>query len=235
MSDGKMVSIAAADGGQFNGYLALPKGGAAPGVLIVQEIFGVNAHIRDVVEEYAASGYVALAPDLFWRVEPNLQLDYTPEGIQKARTLRGKFDLNLGMSDIAATIEALKATPGCNGKVAAVGYCFGGFIGYLTAARTDVAAASCYYGGGIDGFLGEAGAVKCPIQFHFGAADQGIPMAAVDKIRTAFADRKDAEVFVYEGAGHGFNCNRRTSFHPAASDLARRRTLDLLRRTIGPR
>ena len=116
MSDGKMVSIAAADGGQFNGYLALPKGGAAPGVLIIQEIFGVNAHIRDVVEEYAANGYVALAPDVFWRVEPNLQLDYTPEGIQKARTLRGKFDLNLGMSDIAATIEALKAAPSMQRK-----------------------------------------------------------------------------------------------------------------------
>ena len=235
MSNGKMISIAAADGGKFNGYLASPKSGGAPGVVIIQEIFGVNAHIRDVVEEYAANGYVALAPDMFWRVEPDLQLDYTPEGIQKARELRGKFDLKLGMSDIGATIAALKAAPGCNGKIAAVGYCFGGFIAYLTAARLGVAAASCYYGGGIDGFLGETDAVKCPIQFHFGAEDHGIPMTAVDKIRSAFAGRKDAEVFVYEGAEHGFNCNRRASFHPAASDLARQRTLDLLRRTIGPR
>jgi len=235
MSNGKMIPIAAADGGKFNGYLAAPKGGAAPGVVIIQEIFGVNAHIRDVVEEYAANGYVALAPDMFWRVEPDLQLDYTPEGMQKARELRGKFDLKLGMSDVGATIEALKAAPGCNGKIAAVGYCFGGFIGYLTAARFGIAAASCYYGGGIDGFLGEAEAVKCPIQFHFGAEDHGIPMTAVDKIRAAFAGRKNAEVFVYEGAGHGFNCNRRASFHPAASDLARQRTLDMLRRTIGPR
>ncbi len=235
MSNGKMISIATSDGGRFNGYLASPQSGAAPGLVIIQEIFGVNAHIRAVVEEYAANGYVALAPDMFWRVEPDVQLDYTAEGIERARAMRGKFDLKLGLADVAATIEALKAAPGCNGKVAAVGYCFGGLIAYLTAARIGVAAASCYYGGGIDGFLGEAGAVKCPIQFHFGGADHGIPMTAVDKIRGAFAGRKDAEVFVYDGAGHGFNCNLRASFHPAASELARQRTLDLLRRTIGPR
>jgi carboxymethylenebutenolidase len=232
---GNSTSITARDRGRFTGYLAMPKSRPAPGVLIVQEIFGVNPHIRDVVDQYAADGYVALAPDMFWRVEPNLQLDYTPEGIQKARSLRGKFNLELGMDDVAASLDALRATPGCSGNVAVIGYCFGGFIAYLTAARTGVAAASCYYGGGIDGFLGEANSIKCPIQFHYGAEDQGIPMAAVEKVRSAFAGRKDAEVFVYKGAGHGFNCDRRPSFHETASKLARERTLDLLRRTIGPR
>jgi carboxymethylenebutenolidase len=233
LGNGKMLSISAADGGKFNGYLASPSAASAPGILIIQEIFGVNAHIRDMVDHYAAQGYVAMAPDMFWRVEPNRQLDYTPEDIQKARELRMKFTVDLGMKDIASSLAALRAVPGCNGRVAVIGYCFGGFIGYLTAARTDVAAAACYYGGGIDGFLGAAAAVKCPIQFHFGGADQGIPLTAIDKIRGAFAGRKDAEIFVYEGAGHGFNCDRRASFHPAASKLARERTLALLRSTIG--
>ncbi len=102
-------------------------------------------------------------------------------------------------------------------------------MAYLTAARTDVAAASCYYGGGIDGFLGEAGSIKCPIQFHYGSEDKGIPPEVWDKVRSAFKGRAGAEVFIYEGAGHGFNCNRRPSWHPEAATLARSRTLALLR------
>jgi carboxymethylenebutenolidase len=115
------------------------------------------------------------------------------------------------------------------------GYCFGGLMAYIAAARTDVLAALCYYGGGIDTFIGEAKAVKCPIQLHFGAKDVAIPPQVWDKVRGAFAGREDAEVFVYDGAAHGFNCPRRGSFHPEASKLARSRTLDLLRRTVGPR
>ncbi len=232
---GKMISISASDGGSFGGYLALPEGGAAPGVLIIQEIFGVNVHIREVVEEYAAEGYVALAPDLFWRIQPGLEFDYTPEDIQKARELRGKFDFDLGVRDIESTLKAIRAMPQCNGKVAVVGYCFGGLMAYLTAARTDVAAASCYYGGGVDAFLGEVKSVKCPIQFHYGSADQAIPPATWDKVRAAFAGRDDAEIYVYEGAGHGFNCNRRASYHRFAAQLARSRTLGLLHHSIGPR
>jgi carboxymethylenebutenolidase len=231
---GKMTTITASDGGKFGGYLALPKGGPAPGVVIIQEIFGVNAHIRNVVEEYAAAGYVAIAPDLFWRIEPNLQLGYTPDDIQKARTFRGKFNFDLGVRDIESAMKTIRAMPECNRKLAVVGYCFGGLMAYLTAARTDVAAASCYYGGGIDGYIGEAASVKCPIQFHFGSADKAIPPTVWDKVRGAFARRKDAEVFIYEGAEHGFNCNLRASFNPEASKLARTRTMELLHRTIGP-
>jgi carboxymethylenebutenolidase len=230
---GQDISITASDGGKFGAYLNLPRSAKAPGVVIIQEIFGVNDHIREVADEYAAAGYVALAPDMFWRIEPNVQLGYSPEDIQKARAFRPKFNFDLGVRDIESTIKTMRAMSECDGKVAVVGYCFGGLMAYLTAARTDVSAASCYYGGGIDNFIGEAKSVKCPIQFHFGAKDAAIPAEVWDKVRTAFADRKDAEVFVYEGAEHGFNCTKRASFNPEASKLARARTLDLLHRTIG--
>jgi len=164
-----------------------------------------------------------------------VQLGYSPEEVQKARVYRPKFNIDLGVRDIESTIKTLRAMPECDGMVAVVGYCFGGLMAYLAAARTDVAAASCYYGGGIDTFIGEAKAVKCPIQFHFGAKDAAIPAEVWDRVRAAFAGRPDAAVFVYEGAEHGFNCTKRASFHPEASKLARLRTLDLLRRTIGPR
>ena len=230
--NGRDTTIAASDGGKFNGYQSLPKSAKAPGVVIIQEIFGVNDHIREVVDEYAAAGYVALAPDLFWRIEPNVQLGYTPDDVQKARAFRPKFNFDLGVRDIEAALRTLRAMTQCNGKVAAVGYCFGGLMAYLTAARTDVSAASCYYGGGIDTFISEAGAVKCPIQFHFGAKDAAIPPGVWDKVRVAFEGREDAEVFVYEGAEHGFNCTKRASFNPEASKLARTRTLELLRKAL---
>jgi len=232
--NGRDISITADDGGNFSSYLTLPKGAKAPGVVVIQEIFGVNDHIREVVDEYAAAGYVALAPDMFWRVEPNLQIGYTPEDIARGRAIRGKFNFDHGTRDIESAIRTMRAMPECNGKVAVVGYCFGGLMAYLTAARTDVAAASCYYGGGIDGFIGEAKAVKCPIQFHFGAKDAAILAEVWDKVRSAFAGRKDAEVFVYEGAEHGFNCTRRASFNPEAAKLAHSRTLELFHKTIGP-
>lgn len=233
--NGRDTSITASDGDKFGGYLSVPKTGKAPGVVIIQEIFGVNDHIREVVDEYADARYLALAPDMFWRIEPNVRLGYTPEDVQKARAYRPKFNVDLGVRDIESTIKTLRTIPECDGKVAVIGYCFGGLMAYLTAARTDVAAASCYYGGGVDTFIGEASAVKCPIQFHFGAKDAAIPPVVWDKVRGAFEGRKDAEVFVYEGAEHGFNCTKRASFNPEASKQARARTLELLHRTIGPR
>ncbi len=233
--NGRDVSITASDGGKFGAYLAQPKSAKAPGVVIIQEIFGVNDHIREVVDEYAAAGYLAIAPDMFWRIEPNLKLGYTAEDVQKGRGFRGKFNFDLGVHDIESTMKMLRAMPECNGNLAVVGYCFGGLMAYLTAARTDIKAASCYYGGGIDGFIGEASAVKCPIQFHFGEKDAAIPSEVWGKVREAFAGRPNAEVFVYDGAEHGFNCTRRASFNPEAAKLARSRTLELFRKSIGPR
>ncbi len=253
MGKGRDLEIRSSDGKNFTGYLACPKSRRSPGVLIIHEIFGVNAHIRRVVEQFAAAGYVALAPDMFWRVQPNLQFEYTPENIHEALQVRSSFDLKaaarrcrsisprralvdalLEMSDVMSSVKALRALSECTGKVGVVGYCFGGLNAYLLATRSDIGAASCYYGGGIDRFLDEAKLVTCPIQFHFGSADHGISLNSVEKIRKAFAGRPSVEVFVYDGAAHGFNCDMRASFDTEASKLALERTLSLLRRTIGP-
>jgi carboxymethylenebutenolidase len=151
--NGRNASIVASDGGKFDGYLALPSSAKAPAVVIIQEIFGVNDHIREVVDQFAGDGYLALAPDMFWRIEPNVQLGYTPEEVQKARAYRPRFNLELGVRDLEAAVKMLRAMPECDGKVAVVGYCFGGLMAYLAAARTNVSAAACYYGGGIDTFI----------------------------------------------------------------------------------
>ena len=231
----KTIAIKAHDGGSFSGYLGLPPGGRGPGLLVFQEIFGVNAHIRATVERWAADGYVALAPDIFWRVEPGLQLDYTQEGMQKGRAVRQKLDLELVMTDIAASLAALRAQPECAGKVGAVGYCFGGLLAYLTAARTNIDVAISYYGGGVEQRADEAQSIRCPIMFHWGEKDGAIPAPAREAARAALSAHDDAEFYVYRDAQHGFNCDLRASFHPFASQLARSRSIGLLRRVLGPR
>jgi carboxymethylenebutenolidase len=232
---GNMIAIGAPGGGTFSAYLSIPPSGSGPGILVLQEIFGVNAHIRDVTDRWAEEGYVALAPDIFWRVEPGVQLDYTPDGMQKGRALRQKLDLELTLKDIAAALDTLKARPECTGKTAAVGYCFGGLLAYLTAARTGVDAAISYYGGGIETRTDEARRIKCPIMFHYGEKDGAIPLEAREAARKALAAHDHAEFYVYADAQHGFNCDRRASFHPFAADLARSRSIGFLRSAIGPR
>jgi carboxymethylenebutenolidase len=232
---GKTISIDASGGGSFSGYLATPESGRGPGLVVIQEIFGVNAHIRDVADHWAAEGYVALAPDMFWRVEPGVSLEYNEEGVKRGRALRQRFELEAGIRDLKSAVERLRAMPECGGKVAAAGYCFGGLLAYLAAAHAGVDAAICYYGGGIDARAAEAKSVRCPIMFHWGEKDAAIPAPAREAVRAAMAAHDDAEFYVYRDAAHGFNCDRRASFHPFASQLARSRSIGLLRRTIGPR
>ncbi len=232
---GRAITISSHDGRKFSGYMAAPPSGSGPGLLVLQEIFGVNEHIRSVADRWAEEGYVAIAPDIFWRVEPGLELEYNAEGMARGRSARQKLDLELTMRDIASTLATLRARPECSGKVGVVGYCFGGLLAFLTAARTDVAAAICYYGGGIDAQIAEAESIKCPIMFHWGEKDGAITPAARQTIRTALAARDDAEFYTYRDAQHGFNCDRRESFHPFAAQLARSRSVGLLRRTLGPR
>ena len=228
------TSVAAHDGDSFGAYLSLPSSGRGPGLIVLQEIFGVNRHIRAVTDRWAAEGYVAIAPDIFWRVEPGVELDYTQDGMTKGRSLRQKLDLELVMRDIASALAALRARPECTGKAAVVGYCFGGLLAFLTAARCDVDAAISYYGGGIETRLDEASRIKCPIVFHYGEKDAAIPVAAREATRRALAGHDRAEFYVYADAQHGFNCDLRASFHPFASQLARSRSVGLLRHTMGP-
>ncbi len=233
--NGHQVTIASHDGASFGGYISLPPSGSGPGLLVLQEIFGVNAHIRSVADRWAAEGYVALAPDIFWRIERGVELPYTPEGIAQGRALRQKLDLGLALEDIRSALAALLARPEQSGGAAVVGYCFGGLLAYLTAARCDVDAAISYYGGGIETRLDEAGSIRCPIIFHYGEKDAAIPASAREATRKAMAAHGRAEFYVYAEAQHGFNCDQRASFCPFAAQLARSRSIGLLRSTIGPR
>ena len=217
-----------ADGGSFQGYLALPKTGAGPAVIILQEIFGVNGHIRSVADQYAADGYVALAPDVFWRTQPRVELGYEGADRQKAMELLQKTDTNAAVADVGAAAKALRALPEVTGKVAAIGYCFGGRLAYLAAAQDSVDLAVAYYGGGIQNALDKADQVKVPMQFHYGELDHGIPLSAVGEVKERFAGRDDAELYIYPNADHGFNCGDRASYNARASALAHGRTLSFL-------
>ncbi|WP_322060131.1 dienelactone hydrolase family protein [Paraburkholderia sp. J63] len=211
----------------FQGYLSLPKGGKGPGIVVIQEIFGVNAHIRSVADRYAAAGYVALAPDIFWRAAPRVELGYDGADRQKAMEIYSALDVERAVGDVRATAGALRALPNVVGKVAAVGYCLGGRLAYRASAQGAFDIAVAYYGGGIQNELEYADKINVPMQFHYGALDNHIPTAAVDSVKQCFTD-KHAQIYVYEGAEHGFNCEDRASYNQIASTIAFGRTLTFL-------
>ena len=217
-----------ADDGVFQGYLALPRGGKGPGIVLLQEIFGVNAHIRSLADQYAADGYVVLAPDLFWRNEPHIELGYEDDDWSAAVKLMQATDLTQARRDIAQAAKALRALPGVNGKIASIGYCFGGLLSYCAGADGVVDAAAAYYGGGIQHHLDLAGQVKLPLLMHFGAEDSHIPAAAVQQIAERFEDDSNVEIHVYPQAEHGFNCSHRASYHQRSAAQAHGNTLIFL-------
>ena len=215
----------AGSAGSFDAWLALPPAGRGPGLLLLQEIFGVNEHIRTVAEQYALDGFVVLAPDVFWQQERRLDIGYTPADIQRGRALAMAADKAALQRDLRDSVQALRARPETQGQgVGAIGYCMGGRQAFVAAASAGVDAAVAYYGGGIQDMLELAPKIGCPMQFHYGARDPNIPLTAVDKVRAAMAG-KPAEVFVYEHADHGFNCWARGSYHAPSAALAHGRTL----------
>ena len=218
------IDIAVADGG-FGAYLSLPRGGKGPGIVLLQEILGVNQHIRNVADQYAADGYVVIAPDLFWRHGARIELGYDDAGWKRAVELMNATDFALAQTDIAATIAVLRARDGVEGKLASIGYCFGGRLSYHTAANGLVDAAVCYYGGGIQNALDRADQIKVPMLMHFGGADSHIPPTAVTSIAERFDDNEQVEIHVYADAEHGFNCNHRASYHQRAAAQAHGNTL----------
>ena len=213
----------------FAGYLALPPAGRGPGLLLFQEIFGVNEHIRAVAEQYALDGFVVLAPDVFWRQAPRVELGY--EGADRARAieLMKAYAGPDALADIAAGVAVLRSRPEVTGKVGSFGYCMGGRLAYLTAATTAVDAAVAFYGGGIHNQLERAAAITCPMQFHYAGIDDHIPPEAVQRVREALPA---AEVQVYPGAMHGFNCWARASYHAPSAALAHGRALSFLARHL---
>ncbi|CAB3770890.1 dienelactone hydrolase family protein [Paraburkholderia solisilvae] len=212
----------------FGAYQALPKSGKGPAVIIIQEIFGVNGHIRTVAEQYAQDGYVAIAPDIFWRTQPRLDLTYAGADRDKAIELMQKTNVDLAAADIGATAAALRTMPEVTGKVAAIGYCFGGLLAYRAAAQGSVDAAVAYYGGGIQNQLEFAAKITVPMQFHYGELDAHIPTSAVGEVKERFAGRGDVEFHIYPNADHGFNCSDRPSYHQHSAALAHGRTLTFL-------
>jgi carboxymethylenebutenolidase len=225
----KWIDIQTEDG-TFGAYLALPRHGegSGPGIVLIQEIFGVNEHIRQVADQYAADGYVVLAPDLFWRSEPRVSLGYGDDDRPHAIELMKAADPTRAVGDIAATAKALRGLAKAGSWVAAVGYCMGGRLAYKAAAAGVIDKAVSYYGGGIDSDLEIASKIQAPIQFHFGGADSHIPQTSIDSIKARFEGRTNASFFVYPGAEHGFNCSHRASYHRHAAALAHGHTLAFL-------
>jgi len=230
---GKWIDIAT-DGRPFRGYLAVPGGGSGPGIVLLQEIFGVNDHIREVADLYAEEGYTVLAPDLFWRIEPGISLGYDEAAIANAMDCYRRFDAAGSVPDMAEALAVLRARPECTGKAGALGFCLGGNLAYRMAANTDIDCAVCYYGVGIETLLGEAAKVRCPIVFHFAGKDHLVSPEARAAIQKAFEGRGNAEFFLYPDSDHAFNSPSRPSYDASAALMAHTRSLTLFRRVMGP-
>lgn len=226
----KTISIKTLDGHKLDGYLVHPAATPKGGVIVLQEIFGVTSHIRKMTEDFARQGYLALAPALFDRLKPGIELEYT--AIEAGIALMQKLKLDEIALDLKATVAALRrelaALPGAGSRIGAVGYCWGGSVADLAACRTDIDAAVSYYGRATVGWLDEQ--PRCPVLYHYGALDPLIPPELVQQIT---AGRPGQTVHVYAEAGHGFNCNDRHEFHAASAELALKRTLEFFSRHLG--
>jgi carboxymethylenebutenolidase len=221
---GKQFTLTAADKHQLGAYRADPQGTAKGGIVVIQEIFGVNRHIRAVCDRLAGEGYAAVAPALFDRTQPSFECGYTPDEIANARKFVANPDFPAMLRDTQAAIDELKK----DGPVGILGFCMGGTIAFLAATEaTGLSAAVCYYGGHIIKMVDKT--PKCPTQMHFGEKDASIPMSDIETIK---AKRSECEIFTYADAGHGFNCDERGSHNEAAAKLAWQRSMDFLRKHI---
>ncbi len=219
------LTLSASDGHQLGAYRADPDGAPKGAIVVVQEIFGVNTHIRSICDRLAALGYVAIVPAIFDRTEPDFQCGYSAEEVDRARAFTANADWDAFVMDTDAAREAVANI----GKVGIVGFCLGGSVAFLAAARLQgLSAASGFYGGRIDAYADEA--PRCPTQLHYGSEDQGIPMSNVESVR---ARRPECDIYVYEGAGHGFHCDVRAGFHPEASKQAWARMVEFFAEHIG--
>ncbi|GAA0552544.1 carboxymethylenebutenolidase [Rhizomicrobium palustre] len=228
-----MIDITTADG-TFSAYLATPPSGKGPAIVLLQEIFGVNAVMRELADFYAAQGFFALVPDLFWRLQPGIELtDKTQEEWQAAFGYMQRFDTSLGIQDVQATITHARTLPGVTGKVGAVGYCLGGFLAYLTAVRTDVNASVGYYGMNIDKFLGEAANLKKPLMLHDAGKDEFNPPEKQKLVADFFADNPLVTIHRYPEMGHAFARPGGAHYDDANAILANGRTITFFKQHLG--
>ena len=222
--ENQSTTLRAADGHQFKAYVARPAAAPIAALVVVQEIFGVNAHIRSVADGFARDGFLAVAPALFDRIQPGIELGYDGDDLQTAMSLIPRIDAEKAVIDVAATIDfAAKET---GKKVGVIGYCFGGSIAWLAATRLHPDAAVGYYGGQIGKYADET--PSCPVMLHFGRKDAHIPPSVAEAVHTA---HPEVDIYWYD-AGHAFNCDPRPSYNAAAATLARRRSLEFLKKHL---
>ena len=219
----RKLELQASDGHVLSAWLAEPAGTPRGAVVVVQEIFGVNPHVRRVAEQYAAGGYLAIAPAMFDRYERDLSLGYDAEGLQRGVAHMMKTTSEATLADLGAAIDAVRSA----GRVGMVGYCWGGRATYLAACRTDIAAGVVYYGGRIPQLLPET--PRCPVMFHFGERDGHIPLDDVEQVRAAYP----SGIYHLYPAGHGFNCEERADFDAGSARLAFDRTIEFFRKHVG--
>jgi carboxymethylenebutenolidase len=228
---GKEVTINTTDG-SFGAYLATPASAGGAGIVIIQEIFGINKFVRAVADRYATHGYFALAPDLFWRLEPGVQLDdRNPAEFQRGLDLMGKFNIDLAIKDIEAAILHLRGDEHCQ-RVGAVGYCLGGLLAYLTAARTDVDTSAGYYGVNIQERLGEAANIRKPLMLHIAEKDKFVPAAAQKKVIEGLKDNPNVMIHVYPEMDHAFARTGGEHYDRANAELADSRTATFFRQHL---
>jgi carboxymethylenebutenolidase len=222
------ITVKVADG-EFQAYLARPNTSAAPSVVVLQELFGVNNDMRRWCDELAARGFIAVCPDLFWRQEPGIDLNsWSDADWAKGLSLYAAFDRDQGVRDIVATVRAASALPSASGKVGAMGFCLGALMAFLTASRGKVDAAVAYHGGDTDKYLGEADRISTPLLMHLGDEDEFIPTEAQAKIKEALSDKSNVVIYTYAGCKHAFARHNGTHYDAAAAARANGRTWQFL-------
>lgn len=223
------ITVMAQGGGAFGAYVAYPDVMPAPAVILIQEIFGVNREMREKCDSMAAQGYLAVCPDLFWRIEPGIDLtDRIPEELQRAFSLFGQFDQEQGLKDLEATLAHIRGMKECAGPVACVGFCLGGKLAFMMAARTGIDATVSYYGVGLGGMSGEAGNIKNPILLHIAGNDEFVPPDEQEKIKSAMRGHPHAELHSYPGLPHAFARGGGLHYNEDAARLATERTARFL-------
>jgi carboxymethylenebutenolidase len=225
---GERITIKTGDG-SFGAYVARPSQSRAPAVVVIQEIFGVNQVMRDITDGLARQGFLAICPDLFWRIEPDIEItDQSEAEWKRAFELFNAFNVDKGVDDIAATIDAIRPDTGCSGKVGAVGFCLGGLLAFLTATRTDADAAVAYYGVGIEGRVAEAEKLTKPLMLHIAEEDQFVPKPAQQLILAALKDHHKVEIHSYPGRDHAFAREGGEHYDAGDARLSGGRTLAFL-------
>ncbi|MGF6413548.1 dienelactone hydrolase family protein [Paraburkholderia sp. MM5482-R1] len=232
--NGEYIQISAEDGQAFSAYLAKPKNGSGPGLILLQEIFGINGYMKSMADRFAEEGYVVVVPDLFWRMKPGVVLGYSDEDFAAALDYNERLSIDLAVADIQSTAKALRALSQHGSKIGALGYCLGGKLAMLAASRTDVDCAVSYYGVGLDAYLHEVPSIRCPMVFHFAGEDAFCPQETREKIQAALSSNAAIEQYVYAGCDHAFATSEREHFDKPAAMMAYSRSLSMLRRILGP-